>query len=82
MTYTLTKEHTIEQLTSIFRGLGFYLPYARVKNHVQHDTYKKAVSTLIGEGIPNARAHFALLKEELREQEKAMYDIAKLYGRV
>lgn len=73
---------TVKEIVDIYNEIGFYMPYERVKNHVCYSVYKKAITEMKKQGIPNARQWFAHQKYLLKLREVEKYEVALTYGSV
>jgi hypothetical protein len=78
----LNKKLTINEIVDIYKEVGYYMPYARVRDHVSYSVYKEAVTKLIKLGIPNARWWFSNQKYLLKLREIEEYEVALMYGKV
>ena len=78
----LTKNLTITEIVNIYKDIGFYMPYERVREHVNYAVYKEAVTEMVKRGIPNARKWFSHQKYLLKLREIEAYEVALMYGKV
>lgn len=78
----LNKKLTIDEIVTIYTEIGYYMPYTRVRDHVNYSIYKEAVTKLIKLGIPNARWWFSNQKYLLKLRELEGYEVALMYGKV
>jgi len=78
----LNKNLTINEIVEIYKEVGYYMPYQRVRDHVSYSVYKEAITKLIKLGIPNARWWFSNQKYLLKLQEVEQYEVALIYGKV
>lgn len=78
----LTKNLTLDEIVTIYKERGYYMPYQRVRDHVTYKVYKDAVTKLIKLGVPNARWWFSNQKYLLKLQEAEGYEVALMYGKV
>jgi hypothetical protein len=78
----LNKKLTINEIVEIYKEVGYYMPYQRVRDHVSYSVYKEAITKLIKLGIPNARWWFSNQKYLLKLQEVEQYEVALIYGKV
>ena len=43
----LTKKLNVKEIFDIYKSIGYYMPYERVKGHVHYAVYKEAVTMMV-----------------------------------